>query len=278
MAIDRLSAESTRSATSNEERVRVDASKKRLIDRLAAQGRHLLDRPVQDLLQRRRRCRGWSGCPAARGSRCRAGVDAGSSPPLPPRARAGGRPPRLRSPGAPCLASRPAPCGRASRRASGGARPRPSRPPRCSQHLDGLVARGDERAADVVGPDGQLAVAAVDEHGQLDARGSAEVDQLVERGADRAAGEEDVVDEHHGAAVDREEDVGALGDGLRGQAREVVPVERDVEGADRGLAPGRLARSGAPGAARGARRGCACRRGRAASRQGGARGSRARSG
>ena len=90
---------------------------------------------------------------------------------------------------------------------------------------------------DVVGADGQLAVPAVHEHGELDARRAAEVDELVEGGADGAPGEEHVVHEHHGAPVDREEDVGALGDGLGGEAREVVPVERDVEGAHRGLAP-----------------------------------------
>ena len=60
-----------------------------------------------------------------------------------------------------------------------------------------------EGLARVVGVDGQLAVAAVHEHGQLDARGPAEVDQLVEGGAHGAAGEEHVVHQHHRAAVDR---------------------------------------------------------------------------
>ena len=106
--------------------------------------------------------------------------------------------------------------------------------------LDGLVAGRGERAADVVGADRQLAVAAVDEHGQLDAGRPAEVDQLVERGAHRPAGEQYVVDEHDRAPVDREEDVGALRDRLRGEAREVVPVQRDVERADGGLGARRL--------------------------------------
>ena len=109
-----------------------------------------------------------------------------------------------------------------------------------TRDLHRLLAGRRERAAHVVGADGQLAVAAVHEHGELDARRAAEVDELVEGGADGAAGEEHVVHEHHRAAVDREEDVGALGDRLGGQAREVVAVERDVEGAHRGLRPRRL--------------------------------------
>jgi hypothetical protein len=85
-----------------------------------------------------------------------------------------------------------------------------SRPSSPNPHLDRLVAGRRERAADVVGPDRQLAVAAVHEHGELDARGAAEVDELVEGGPDGAPGEEDVVHEHHGAPVDGEQDVAAL--------------------------------------------------------------------
>ena len=48
------------------------------------------------------------------------------------------------------------------------------------QHLHDLVPRGGEGLAHVVGADGQLAMAAVHQHRQLDARGPAEVDQLVE--------------------------------------------------------------------------------------------------
>ena len=62
-------------------------------------------------------------------------------------------------------------------------------------HLDALAARGRQVLADVVGADRQLAVAAVGEHGELDARGPAVVEERLDRGADRAAGVEDVVDE-----------------------------------------------------------------------------------
>ena len=47
------------------------------------------------------------------------------------------------------------------------------------------VGRGRDILPDVVGPDRELPVAAVDEDGELDRLRAAEVDQLVERGADR---------------------------------------------------------------------------------------------
>ena len=56
--------------------------------------------------------------------------------------------------------------------------------------------------ADEVGADRQLAVPAVDQHGQLHGARPAEVAQRVERGAHRPAGEEDVVDEDDEPVVD----------------------------------------------------------------------------
>src|SRR5919202_5155439 len=53
-------------------------------------------------------------------------------------------------------------------------------------HLDALLPRGREVLADVVGPDRQLAVAAVDEHGELDAGGAAIVEERADRSAARA--------------------------------------------------------------------------------------------
>ena len=70
--------------------------------------------------------------------------------------------------------------------------------------LDALAARRRQVLADVVGPDRQLAVAAVGEHGELDAVGPPVLEERVDRGADRAAGVEDVVDEDHGAALELE--------------------------------------------------------------------------
>ena len=71
-----------------------------------------------------------------------------------------------------------------------------------SEHPDGLAQRRRQVLADVVGPDRQLAVAAVDQHGELDGPRPAEVVERVEGGPDGAAGEQDVVDEHDDLAVD----------------------------------------------------------------------------
>ena len=68
---------------------------------------------------------------------------------------------------------------------------------------------------DVVRLDRQLAVAAVDEHDQLDGARPAEVDQRVERGANRPPGVQHVVDEQDLAVVDRERDLGAADERLR---------------------------------------------------------------
>ena len=61
------------------------------------------------------------------------------------------------------------------------------------------LAGGRQVLADVVGADRQLAVAAVAEDGELDPPRAAVVEERVDRGPHRAAGEEDVVDEDDGA-------------------------------------------------------------------------------
>ena len=63
-------------------------------------------------------------------------------------------------------------------------------------HLDPLAAGRRQVLADVVGPDRQLAMAAVDEDGELDTRRPAVLEERLDRGANRAARVEDVVDEH----------------------------------------------------------------------------------
>src|SRR5437764_10709188 len=113
-------------------------------------------------------------------------------------------------------------------------------------HLDALVAMGREILADVVGADRQLAVAAVGEDSQLDARGTAVVEQRFDGGADGAARVEDVVDEHAGHSVEPEVELRVADDPLRVLRRlaaadvNVVAVERDVELADRDLATGEV--------------------------------------
>ena len=64
---------------------------------------------------------------------------------------------------------------------------------------DPLDQRGGEVLADEVGADRQLAVAAVDQHREPYGGGPADLGQRVERGPDRAAGEQHVVDEDDGA-------------------------------------------------------------------------------
>ena len=89
-------------------------------------------------------------------------------------------------------------------------------------------------------------MAAVGEHGELDARGPAVLEQRVDRGADRAAGVEDVVDEDHGAALELEVELRVADDRLAAARRlavadvDVVAVEGDVELAEVELEAGAL--------------------------------------
>src|ERR687888_208840 len=112
--------------------------------------------------------------------------------------------------------------------------------------VDALLARGREVLADVVGADRQLAVAAVDEHGELHARGPAVVEEGVDRGPDRAPRVEHVVDEDDRAALERELELRGADDRLRVERRlaaahlDVVAVEGDVDRAERGRDPGAL--------------------------------------
>ncbi len=83
-------------------------------------------------------------------------------------------------------------------------------------------------------------MAPVDEDGELHRAGAAEVAEGVERGADGAAGEEDVVDEDDEAAVEVVTgDLGAA-DRAGGLHPQVVAVHGDVEGTDRDLRAGDL--------------------------------------
>src|SRR4030095_15670336 len=61
-------------------------------------------------------------------------------------------------------------------------------------HRHALALGRRQVLADVVGADGQLAVPAVDQDGELDHLGASEIDQGVERGPDRPPGEGPGVD------------------------------------------------------------------------------------
>ena len=69
-------------------------------------------------------------------------------------------------------------------------------------------------------------------------RGTPEVDERVERRADRAPREQDVVDEQDASLVYGEGDLGSSQQRLRSDRvpHEIVPIQRDVEGAGRHLA------------------------------------------
>src|SRR5215218_2875402 len=88
-------------------------------------------------------------------------------------------------------------------------------------------------------------MAAVRQHRELDARRAPELEQRVDRGADRAAGVEDVVDEDH-RPVDRIEGERRVADywrvprGAVAADVDVVAVERDVELPERQLHAGAL--------------------------------------
>jgi hypothetical protein len=111
--------------------------------------------------------------------------------------------------------------------------------------LDVLVMCRRDVLTDVVGPDGKLAVAAVDEDRKLDTRGPPVVEQGVDGGTDRASRVQDVVAQDAGHPLEREVETRRLDHGLRVERRasadvHVVPVKGDVEGAERDLVPGEL--------------------------------------
>src|SRR6185436_1524174 len=98
-------------------------------------------------------------------------------------------------------------------------------------NLDALPARSRHVLADLVRLDGQLAVSAVDEHDELNGPRAPEVDQRVQRGANRPPGVEHIVNEQNHPVVDVEGNVGAADQRLRadGLAHQVVAIQRDVE-------------------------------------------------
>ena len=97
-----------------------------------------------------------------------------------------------------------------------------------------VVARsGRHVLADEVRPDGKLAMATVDQDREAYRAGTPVVDQGVHRSADRAAGEENIVDEHDDAAVDGERDLRLAYHRRVPDTRQVVAVESDIDRAQR---------------------------------------------
>ena len=102
------------------------------------------------------------------------------------------------------------------------------------QHPDHLALRGREVLADVVGPDRQLPVTAVDQDGQLHRPRPPQVAERVQRRAHRPARVQDVVDQDDDLAVDAgRRHVGVTQRPRRAQPQ-VIAVHGDVEGAGGG--------------------------------------------
>src|SRR3970282_3005747 len=76
-------------------------------------------------------------------------------------------------------------------------------------HLNPLLARGGQVLPDVVGPDRKLAMAAVDEDGELDTRRAPRGEERVDRRPDRPAREEHVVHEDARPPLEREREARA---------------------------------------------------------------------
>jgi hypothetical protein len=207
------SAESRFSASSNESRVRVLASKKRLTTvtprRLGTRlmGRSSTSRNSRAVRRRRRISsaayvaspRRWRWRRASAASAGASGTGMGS---LTGPRRAGDEPHAL------AVVALPEP------------------------DADLLAGGGRDRPADEVWADRELAEAAVDEGEEADGGGAAEVHQRVERGAGGPPGVDHVVDEDDPAVVHGERDVGGVDDGLAEPAAEVVAVHRGVEDAE----------------------------------------------
>jgi hypothetical protein len=98
-----------------------------------------------------------------------------------------------------------------------------------------LDERGWDILADEVGSDRQFAMPAVHHYRKTDARGPAEVNKRVERRADAAAGEENIVNEDDGLPVDINWNLAGPEGGRVEAAAEVITVQADVDRPDGNL-------------------------------------------
>ena len=128
---------------------------------------------------------------------------------------------------------------------------------RCRRRRRGRPRGGGGPVLPPVGAaDRQLAVAAVDQHGQLHGAGPAVVGQRVQGCAHGAAGHQDVVDEDHEPVVEPAVGYGGVLKRAGGAAAQVVAIEGGVDRPDLRSGAGELAdrggqAAGQHGAARG---------------------------
>ena len=213
-----VSALSRFSASSNDMRVRVLGSKNRLMTVRPRMRRHFLDRARADFLHRERGLQDQIDLGR---------LEVGDAEQVPAAERRGGAHPSTSTSSRPSIS--------------------------VQAHLHALLTRRRDVAPDVVGANRQLAMAAIDERDELNRARAAEVDERVERGANRPPRVQHVIHEQNQPAVDRERNLRPADDRLRsdGVPHEVVAVERDVQRAGRHVDAGELASCAASRAASG---------------------------
>ena len=77
-------------------------------------------------------------------------------------------------------------------------------------NLDPHLLGSRDIFADIIGTEGEFAMAPVDQYRQLDLSGTPEIDQLIDGGADGPPGKQHVVAQHQFFAVDGKWDIGVL--------------------------------------------------------------------
>src|SRR5690606_36747888 len=99
-----------------------------------------------------------------------------------------------------------------------------------NHYFDLIGARDRVLLADDVGVNGQLAASAVDEDAEENPPRTSEIGKLVERCADRPAGEENVVHDGHDAVCDSTDvQPRFTHDRPRPDGHQVIAIQRDVE-------------------------------------------------
>lgn len=93
--------------------------------------------------------------------------------------------------------------------------------------------RDVDRGSDNIGMDGKLATTAIHEDCERDAGRSAEIRQLIEGGANRTPGVEDIVHDYHTPAVETPGKIGRSHNRTGTHGLQIVPVQRDVESTTR---------------------------------------------
>src|SRR5579871_1974162 len=98
-----------------------------------------------------------------------------------------------------------------------------------------LTFRGRNILADVVRANRHLALAAIDQHRELNRFGAAQIGNRAKRRAHRAAGVEHIIDEDDAFAIERKRDVATDETRVAGRAFFIIAVRGNIEGAGRDI-------------------------------------------